>query len=91
MSTQSTPGPVLAPNHTGMRINYSGLLGQAANGLKGKDPGLAEMLRQLKGHITELGQLYYAGNTACVDEFLQLYCVERDARAAIAKTKGSAS
>jgi hypothetical protein len=46
----------------------------------------AEMLRQFQEHIKELGQRYYAGEAACVDEFLQLYCVEREARADIKKT-----
>lgn len=86
-----TPGPVLAADHKGMRINYSGLLGQCRRALQHKEPGNAELLRQFQGHIQELGQLYYAGNIAAVDEFLQLYCVEHDARTAIAKATGSAT
>lgn len=74
--------PLLAKDHTSMRVDYSGLLKQACGALTHgiKEPALAEMLRHLQGHIQELGQRWYAGDTAAVDEFLQLYCVEDDAR-----------
>ncbi|WP_241043713.1 hypothetical protein [Achromobacter xylosoxidans] len=72
----------LAEPHTGMRVDYQGLLRQAREGLH-DSPGLAEMLRQLQGHLRELGQRWYAGDTAVVDELLQLYCVESNARAAL--------
>ncbi|WP_237567173.1 hypothetical protein [Burkholderia thailandensis] len=77
---------LLAEPHTGMRVDYSGLLKQARHALKlgMQDTGSAEMLRQLQNHLTELGQRWYAGDTAVVDELLQLYCVEKDARDALA-------
>jgi hypothetical protein len=90
MSEQHTPGPVLAPDHKGMRVGYQGLLGQSRRALGRTEPMLAEMVHQLQDHIQELGQRYYAGDAGCVDEFLQLYCVERDARDAIAKATGGA-
>lgn len=75
---------LLAADHNGMRVDYTGLLGQVRREICRSGPGYAEMLRQLQGHIQELGQRWYAGETAAVDEFLQLYSVEKDARAAIA-------
>lgn len=86
-AAQARPASIalLAADHTGMRVDYSGVFRQAtaalARGLK--EPGLAEMLRQLKEHITELGVRWYAGDTTVVDELLQLYCVENGARDAL--------
>ena len=75
---------LLAEKHTGMKVDYRGLLGQVRRAIKRTAGGHEEMLRQLEGHITELGQRWYAGDTAVVDELLQLYCVERQARADLA-------
>lgn len=75
---------LLAADHKGMRVDYSGLLGQVQREIGRSAPGHAEMIRQLRGHMQELGQRWYAGQPEAVDEFLQLYCVEREARAAIA-------
>lgn len=75
--------PLLAADHKGMRVDYRGLLGQTREGLF-KEPALAEMIRQLQDHIAELGRRWYAGDTAVVDELLQLYCIEQDAREAVA-------
>lgn len=84
--------PVLAAEHTGMRVDYSGMLKQAGRATKASGETLhAFMLEELQRNLQELGQRYYAGDIAVVDEFLQLYCVERDARAAIAKATGSAA
>ncbi len=75
---------LLSKDHTGMKVDYSGLLGQVRREIKRSAPGLAEMIRQLQEHMQELGQRWYAGDTAVVDELLQLYSVERQARDAIA-------
>lgn len=85
--------PPLAADHTGMRVDYRGLLSQSQRSLRyARDTANAEMLRQLCEHITELGERYYAGDVAAVDEFLQLYCVGSDARAiARATGKGDAN
>ena len=72
---------LLASTHMGMRVDYRGLLRQAREAL-GAGSALAEMLRQLQEHLLELGQRWYSGDTAVVDELLQLYCVEPEARAA---------
>ena len=85
--TEARPS-LLAADHTSMRVDYSGLLKQARAALR-SSPGLAEMLRQLQEHLHELGQRWYAGDTAVVDEILQLYCIEHEARAAL-KAKESA-
>ena len=77
-------GKLLAEKHTGMKVDYRGLLGQVQREIERSAPGHAEMLRQLQGHLQELGQRWYAGDTAVVDELLQLYCVERQARADLA-------
>ncbi|MEF9946819.1 MAG: hypothetical protein RR800_00505 [Comamonas sp.] len=71
---------LLAGDHSGMKVDYRGLFKQVQRAIKRSDPGYAEMLRQLEGHLQELGQRWYAGDTNVVDEILQLYCIERDAR-----------
>lgn len=78
-STPAAPGIDLATEHEGMRVDYHGLLRQAQDGLRG-EPGIAEMIRQLHDHLTELGRRWYTGDRRVVDEFLQLYCIESDAR-----------
>lgn len=78
---------LLAKKHEGMCVDYSGLLGQCQRALRNcGESANAEMLRQFQGHMKELGERWYAGDTASVDEILQLYCVEKDARAALAAT-----
>lgn len=73
----------LADDHKGFRVDYTGLLSQASRALSRAAPGQAEMLRQMQEHFKELGQRFYSGELGVVDEFLQLYCVEKDMRAAI--------
>jgi len=79
---------LIGPEHTGMRVDYRGLLLQSQAALQRgfKEPGLAEMLRQLQGHLKELGQRWYAGDVAVVDEILQLYCIEKAARENLVKS-----
>lgn len=74
--------PILAPKHTGMMVDYTGLIGQARAALNHGDkaPAMSELLRQLAVHMSQLGQRWYAGDAKVVDEFLQLYCIEQDAR-----------
>ena len=75
---------VLAAKHSGMRVDYTGMLRQAAQACRGDIH--AFMLGELAGHLREMGERYYAGDLAAVDEFLQLYCVARDAREKAAAT-----
>jgi hypothetical protein len=75
--------PPLSADHRSMRVDYQGLLSQSRNGLR-REPALAEMLRQLTEHLTELGERFYAGELTAVDEFLQLYCIGRERRATLA-------
>ena len=86
---QAAPRVDLAADHTGMMVDYSGLIGSAQRAML-DDPGISEMLRQLSRHLEELGRRWYAGDRKVVDEFLQLYCIESEARAALVKqpTKG---
>ena len=79
---------LLAADHKGMRVDYTGLLSQCRRALQSREPANAEMLRQLQGHLQELGRRWYAGDTVAVDEFLQLYCIEHEARAALATQGG---
>lgn len=76
----------LAADHRGMRVSCSGLLGQVQAGLQ-RDTGLVEMVRQLHGHLDELGRRWYAGDRKVVDEFLQLYVIEDGARRALIENK----
>lgn len=75
---------LLAADHKGMRVDYTGLLGQCRRALQSREPANAEMLRQLQGHLQEIGRRWYAGDTVAVDEFLQLYCIEHETRATLA-------
>lgn len=77
---------ILAADHAGMHVDYSGLL-RNAQGCATHAGQLATrfMLKELQGHMAELGRRYYAGDTAVVDEFLQLYCIGREERAALKK------
>ena len=76
----------LAPDHTGIKVDHDGLLTSAKNFLQSENSFISEGLSQLKRHLNELGQRYYAGDTKVVDEFLQLYCVAEEERKAV---KGS--
>jgi hypothetical protein len=80
----------LAPKHNGLRVDYSGLLKNARHGLK-REPGTAEMLNQLEEHLSELGRRYYDGDATVVDEFLQLYCIQRVRREVLAATTEGAT
>ena len=90
-ASEAVPWCLLAAEHVGMTVDYTGLLGQARSALKRGEnaPAMAEMLRQLAVHLTELGQRWYAGDASVVDEFLQLYCVESDTRAALSAQPGA--
>ncbi|MDO4705740.1 MAG: hypothetical protein Q4A98_05980 [Comamonadaceae bacterium] len=79
----------LAPDHKGMKVCYQGLIDQSRKAMKRDHPLLAETLRQLKQHLTELGQRWYAGDQMVVDEFLQLYCIEEEAREAVKQAKAN--
>lgn len=76
---------ILAKRHDEMRVDYSGLLGECQRALSSRrESANAELLRQLKNHLQELGRRWYAGDMAVVDEMLQLYCIESNAREALA-------
>jgi len=91
MRDAATPAR-LASDYRSMKVDSSGLFLQACNALKhgGREPGLAELLRQLQEHLTELGRRWYAGDATVVDEFLQLYCIDSPGREAL-KLKESAN
>lgn len=71
---------ILADKHTGMKVDYHGMLRGAHAVLRKSAPMSAFMLEELERNLTELGERYYSGDVAAVDEFLQLYCVNRDGR-----------
>lgn len=86
-SAPASAPSLLAADHKGMKVDYSGMLGQAQSALGSRNLGIAEMLHQFQLHLEELGRRWYRGDIAVVDELLQLYCVEEDARAALAAAK----
>jgi hypothetical protein len=66
---------VLAPNHKGMRVDHSGVLGRIAKGCKVR-PDQRWILGEMDGHLEEMAKRFYAGEVSAVDEFLQLYCLD---------------
>ena len=74
--------PILAETHRGMRVSAEGLLGRIRDGatLRGEEQesGTRYTVGELLRHLEEVGQRYYAGDIAVVDEFLQLYCLAAD-------------
>lgn len=71
---------VLAAKHAGMKVDYRGMLRGAHALLRKSSPISAFMLEELERNLTELGERYYSGDLASVDEFLQLYCINKDGR-----------
>ena len=67
---------LLGEKHKGLRISASGLLDRIAKGKK-VDTGDRFMLGELLRHMEEIGTRYYSGDIRVVDEFLQLYCLDR--------------
>lgn len=57
----------LAPKNDGMRVCGTSLLSNP------KRAGIKFMLQEMDKHLKEVSRRYYAGDTAVVDEFLQLY------------------
>ncbi|AXA80660.1 hypothetical protein CE206_29260 (plasmid) [Achromobacter xylosoxidans] len=84
--TPATDISLLAAEHRGLRVDYCGFLEHVRQALQqgAREPALAEMVLQLQAHLREMGQRWYANEVAVVDELLQLYCIESDARAALA-------
>lgn len=78
----------LAKKHTGMMVDYSGMLRQTINALPRSSSFQAEMLRQFQAHLEELATRYYAGDTSAVDEFLQLYCIGGESRKHVVVEQG---
>lgn len=63
---------LLGPDHKGMRVSASGLLGRIRDKWKMEDHQryvAGELLR----HLEELAERFYGGDVKAVDEFLQLY------------------
>lgn len=83
-SGQAQPIP-LAADHTGMMVDHSGVIRQAKDALEHgmRNPAIGVMLEGMGRHMEELGRRWYAGDMSAVDEFLQLYCVADQQRAAL--------
>ena len=45
-------------------------------------------MNQLEEHLSELGRRWYDGDATVVDEFLQLYCIQRVRREILAAAEG---
>lgn len=88
-ATTGMPPPPLAADHRGMKVDYRGMLRQSRVAMANAPDGAQDrvyLLEELERHLTELGERYYAGDVAVVDEFLQLYCIaaaKRPARSAV--------
>jgi hypothetical protein len=74
---------ILADKHTGMRISASGLLLRVKGDLRF---GAQSML----GHLQEMSDRFYAGDIKAVDEFLQLYCLDKNRPESCTEQEGKA-
>lgn len=81
---QGSGAVVLGPDHEGMRIDASGVL---CNNNKGS----TQFRKMMLGHLQDLAQRYYAGDTGAVDDFLQTYCLGVDARKLAKERQGVAA
>ena len=86
LAAGAKPQPVASPqaipfaeDYKGPRVNYHGMLARCARSAGGMH---GELLRQMQEHLTDLGQRFYDGDLAVVDEFLQFYCIGGGARSA---------
>ncbi len=59
----------LADTHTGMRISADGFLDRVGGRLKFP-------ANEMKLHLHEMADRFYAGDIEAVDEFLQLYALD---------------
>lgn len=69
--------PLLGAKHTGSRISAKGFLGRIENGWEVDKMfryNAGEMLKNLQ----ELADRFYSGDVKAVDEFLQLYCLDKN-------------
>ena len=66
---------MLAPRYNGMRIDIQGVLGRIRDDKYGKE--LNYVCGTILQHLEELATRYYAGDVQAVDEFLQLYCLDK--------------
>jgi len=80
---ESSKTVVFGPDHSGMRIDASGVL-------IGNHKGAAPLRSMMLGHLKELAQRYYSGDPGVVDEFLQVYCLGDNARKAAKERQGLA-
>lgn len=98
-SAEDSVSAVLGESNSGMRVHLHSLLasvryeleGIVANRRKDGNPDNAllltlEHLCQLEENLNELGERWYSGDALVTDEFLQLYCIAQDARAAVAQS-----
>lgn len=60
-----------------MKVSIAGLLKNASAIMEGDQAkGYAYMLEEFLNNLRELGKRYREGDTAVVDEFLSLYCLD---------------
>lgn len=67
---------ILAPKHRGMKISANGVLGRIRDKWE-VDESLRYACGEMLNHLEELGQRFYAGDIKVVDEFLQLYTLDK--------------
>ena len=67
------------PDRGGMKQNIQPVLAAAAR-LASAEHGHAFVIEEFGRNLAELGDRFYSGEVAVVDEFLQLYCLDRQRR-----------
>jgi hypothetical protein len=80
---------LLAADHSGMKVGLSRPVLSGAACAQANRPRLWKCCGSLKA-TCRAGQRWYAGDTDVVDEILQLYCIERDARKTVGVTATAA-
>lgn len=66
----------LGPKHTGMKVQAPGLIGRISDGWE-VDKGQRYVAGEFLKHLEKMAKRFYAGDAKAVDEFLQLYCLDK--------------
>ena len=67
----------LAKKHAGMKVSCDGLLGRIVDGRERANKGNRYILGCMLDHLKEMADRFYSGDVTAVDEFFQLYCLDR--------------
>lgn len=67
----------LAKKHKGMKVDYSGVLNRLSTGKEKIRKDQRYMLGVLSEHLEEVSKLFYEGEIKAVDEFFQVWCLDK--------------